>query len=305
MARPLKLVLVGNGSVGKTSIINRFVQDGFVRVYKQTVGIDFFQKTMRLRADTLVALQVWDIGGQSIQSDMLDGYITGADVVCVCYDVTDRRSFDDAEDWLRRVRKALARKDKGAASGGGASAEAVSSAAVATAVSSTAAAASSAKEDGGPSVATSAASASSAPPSVSAHIYLVGNKIDLAHLRRVPETDHQRFVQREGLQGGFFVSAQSGDAVTRSFVVAAARAVGVELSEYELSFHDRVLSVTIASDMLVGGHAGEADSRGEDRAVAEMLREDEEAEARRLKMVEEARRKEREGASGGCGCVVM
>ena len=38
----VKLILLGNGSVGKTSIISRFTDDGFAKVYKQTVGLDFF-----------------------------------------------------------------------------------------------------------------------------------------------------------------------------------------------------------------------------------------------------------------------
>ena len=53
-----KLVLLGNGSVGKTSIIARFVSDGFARVYKQTVGLDFFEKRLELRGDKRVMIQV-------------------------------------------------------------------------------------------------------------------------------------------------------------------------------------------------------------------------------------------------------
>lgn len=53
-----KLILLGNGSVGKSSIICRFVDDGFTRVYKQTVGLDFFEKRLNLRGDKRVLLQV-------------------------------------------------------------------------------------------------------------------------------------------------------------------------------------------------------------------------------------------------------
>ena len=75
-----KLVLLGNGSVGKTSIISRFVEDGFEKVYKQTIGIDFFEKLVPIRGDTRMKLQVWDIGGQSISSKMLPRYIYGSTV---------------------------------------------------------------------------------------------------------------------------------------------------------------------------------------------------------------------------------
>ena len=90
-----KLILLGNGSVGKTSIIGRFTDDGFQRVYKQTIGLDFFEKRVTVKGNQQITLQVWDIGGQSIASKMLPKYIHGTQVVFLCYDVTDRASFDD------------------------------------------------------------------------------------------------------------------------------------------------------------------------------------------------------------------
>ena len=110
----LKLCLVGNGSAGKTSICTRFREDGFQRVYRQTVGIDFYEKPLRVRGAP-VTLQVWDIGGQSLGSRMLGQYVWGAGLVFLCYDVTDAQSFADAEDWL-----ALVRKPPAPGSGGGA-----------------------------------------------------------------------------------------------------------------------------------------------------------------------------------------
>lgn len=108
-AQAMKLVLCGNGSVGKSSIIRRFVADGFDRQYKQTVGLDFFEKAMRLKGDEMTTLQVWDIGGQSIASAMLDKYMGGAHVVFLCYDITDTRSFADVDRWLAKARAAAAK----------------------------------------------------------------------------------------------------------------------------------------------------------------------------------------------------
>ncbi|DAZ94740.1 TPA: hypothetical protein N0F65_011556 [Lagenidium giganteum] len=97
----IKLVLLGNGSVGKSSLIARFVDDGFTRVYKQTIGLDFFEKKLHFPRDQRLVLQVWDIGGQSINSKMLDKYLYGVDVAFLCYDVTDAQSFQDLDDWCR------------------------------------------------------------------------------------------------------------------------------------------------------------------------------------------------------------
>ena len=58
----VKVVLLGNGATGKSSIIARLVQDGFKRAYKQTVGLDFIERTIVVR-DHKIHLQIWDIGG--------------------------------------------------------------------------------------------------------------------------------------------------------------------------------------------------------------------------------------------------
>ena len=107
-----KLVLLGNGSVGKTSLCARFRDDGFARVYAQTVGVDFYERRLRVRGRD-VALQVWDVGGQSLASAMMPQYVFGAGVVFLCYDVTDAQSFADVEDWLGLVDRTCAVSRRG------------------------------------------------------------------------------------------------------------------------------------------------------------------------------------------------
>ena len=58
-----KLVFLGDQSVGKTSIITRFMYDKFDSTYQATIGIDFLSKTMYLD-DRVVRLQLWDTAGQ-------------------------------------------------------------------------------------------------------------------------------------------------------------------------------------------------------------------------------------------------
>ena len=100
-----KLILLGDGAVGKTSIALRFTEDHFATQYKQTIGLDFFMKRIVLPGDIHIAMQVWDIGGQSIGSKMLGNYIYGAQVVLLCYDITNYQSFQNLEDWYRLVRR--------------------------------------------------------------------------------------------------------------------------------------------------------------------------------------------------------
>jgi len=100
-----KIVILGDGAVGKTSITNRFVDDHFARQYKQTIGVDFFIKRVVLPGDVHVALQIWDIGGQTIGSEMIGNYIYGSHAVLLVYDITNYQSFQNLEDWHGMVEK--------------------------------------------------------------------------------------------------------------------------------------------------------------------------------------------------------
>ena len=93
-----KVILIGNGTVGKTSLVRRFIEEDFGHSYKQTIGLDFFIKQLVLPGDVQVALQVWDIGGQTIGGKMLGNYIYGAQAVLLVYDMTNYNSFEDLED---------------------------------------------------------------------------------------------------------------------------------------------------------------------------------------------------------------
>jgi Ras-related protein Rab-28 len=74
-------VVLGDGAVGKTSVVMKFCQDHFAKRYKQTLGVDLFLKKIVLPGDVHVALSIWDIGGQQIGSKMLHNYIFGAQAI--------------------------------------------------------------------------------------------------------------------------------------------------------------------------------------------------------------------------------
>lgn len=84
-----KVVILGDGAVGKTSLTSRFCEDHFAASYKQTIGVDWFIKRVVLPGDVHVALQIWDIGGQTIGSKMVSNYIYGAQAVLLVYDITN------------------------------------------------------------------------------------------------------------------------------------------------------------------------------------------------------------------------
>ena len=109
--KQFKIILLGDGAVGKTSIAKRFSDDQFNQIYKQTVGVDFFIRRLKVPPNFNLALQLWDIGGQSIGSKMITNYITGAHAVILCYDITNYDSFVNLEDWHRLVLQAFDKKE--------------------------------------------------------------------------------------------------------------------------------------------------------------------------------------------------
>jgi len=104
-----KIILLGDGAVGKTSIALRFAEDSFNQIYKQTVGVDFFIRRISIPPNYEVALQLWAIGGQSIGSKMISNYISGAHAILLCYDITNFESFANLEDWYRIVTQTFAK----------------------------------------------------------------------------------------------------------------------------------------------------------------------------------------------------
>lgn len=98
------LSICGDGSVGKSTITAAFKSDGFLPVYKQTVGVDFYEKQLQIRGDSVVSLRLWDIGGQSIRSKNLKSYLSHSNAIMLVYDVTNKESFNNLDDWLMQVR---------------------------------------------------------------------------------------------------------------------------------------------------------------------------------------------------------
>ncbi|PKI82352.1 GTPase Ryh1 [Malassezia vespertilionis] len=101
--RKFKLVFLGEQSVGKTSLITRFMYDTFDANYQATIGIDFLSKTMYLD-DRTVRLQLWDTAGQERFRSLIPSYIRDSSVAIVVYDVTSRDSFKSTSKWVEDVR---------------------------------------------------------------------------------------------------------------------------------------------------------------------------------------------------------
>jgi len=101
--KKFKLVFLGEQSVGKTSLITRFMYDTFDNTYQATIGIDFLSKTMYLD-DRTVRLQLWDTAGQERFRSLIPSYIRDSSVAVVVYDVTNAKTFEQTRKWVDDVR---------------------------------------------------------------------------------------------------------------------------------------------------------------------------------------------------------
>ncbi|XP_030069808.1 ras-related protein Rab-10 isoform X2 [Microcaecilia unicolor] len=99
----VKLVMAGDSSVGKTSILRRYVDDpdpSFIA----TIGIDFKIKTVTID-ETMLKLQIWDTAGQERFHTLSVSYFRGAQGFVLVYDITNSDSFKNIEYWMKDILK--------------------------------------------------------------------------------------------------------------------------------------------------------------------------------------------------------
>uniref|UniRef100_A0A8C2A6N6 Calcium release activated channel regulator 2A n=1 Tax=Cyprinus carpio TaxID=7962 RepID=A0A8C2A6N6_CYPCA len=102
--RLFKIVLVGNSSVGKTSLLRRFCDNCFHSGTCATVGIDYSVKTLTVD-NSQVALQMWDTAGQERYRSITKQFFRKADGVVVVYDITNEQTFTAVRHWLASVQE--------------------------------------------------------------------------------------------------------------------------------------------------------------------------------------------------------
>lgn len=95
----LKLVLLGDGRVGKTSIRKKYLGLGFPTEYLETLGADFSIKTTKFHNLDL-RYQIWDIAGQPRFNQIRKSFYMGAQAALILYDVSERKSLSSLTNWI-------------------------------------------------------------------------------------------------------------------------------------------------------------------------------------------------------------
>ena len=100
----IKIMLLGDKSVEKTSLTIRCISGFFLEDLKLTIGVDFYSKIINID-NKKIKLQIWDFGGEQRFRFLLHQYCKGANGAFFLYDITNRLSLDHLPDWTQIIRE--------------------------------------------------------------------------------------------------------------------------------------------------------------------------------------------------------
>ena len=100
----VKIMFIGNSSVGKTSIIKRYSKNIFSTSYISTLGIDFESKNINIDNKT-INLQIWDTAGQEKYKVLSKNYYNNSNAFIIVYDITNLESFESVMNWIEQIKE--------------------------------------------------------------------------------------------------------------------------------------------------------------------------------------------------------
>ena len=99
-----KMILIGDSGVGKTNILNRYVNDTFSETTKSTVGVELGTKVEEYN-NTKIKVQIWDTAGQERYKSITKTYYKGAKGAFIVYDITNKDTFKNVDKWIQDLRE--------------------------------------------------------------------------------------------------------------------------------------------------------------------------------------------------------
>ena len=105
-----QILLIGDSSVGKTSLIQRYANGIFKEEYLATVGLDYYTKQEMIN-NINVLVKLWDTAGQERFKALTPNYFRNAEGVVLAYDVTNSESFDNLKFWINSIKSNLGEKN--------------------------------------------------------------------------------------------------------------------------------------------------------------------------------------------------
>lgn len=99
----LKIGLIGDSQIGKTSLMVKYVEGSFDEDYIQTLGVNFMDKKIQIR-NTVITFSIWDLGGQKEFINMLPLVSNDAVAILFMFDLTRKSTLNSIKEWYRQVR---------------------------------------------------------------------------------------------------------------------------------------------------------------------------------------------------------
>jgi len=109
MSLKYKVCVFGDGGVGKTTFVNRYLTGLFKSEYKITIGADFFMKKFNY-AQKQITLQIWDFAGEEKFRFLLPRYVEGSNGAIFMYDITRHSSISNIYEWLNIFKEGFDKK---------------------------------------------------------------------------------------------------------------------------------------------------------------------------------------------------
>ena len=98
-----QLLIIGDGSVGKTSILRRFIQNTFSSNYITTLGVDFYTKDIILDQKK-IHLKIWDTAGQERYRSLTRGFFKNGQGILIVFSINDKESFNGLNYWIDSIK---------------------------------------------------------------------------------------------------------------------------------------------------------------------------------------------------------
>ncbi|MFW9822584.1 MAG: Rab family GTPase [Candidatus Thorarchaeota archaeon] len=101
-----KIIVAGDGGVGKTTLLHRYIENRFYFDTKMTIGVEIFNKIITFEKGSYCSLQIWDFSGQERFRFLLDSFVMGAKGALVLFDLTKNpRLLERIDDWVNLIQK--------------------------------------------------------------------------------------------------------------------------------------------------------------------------------------------------------
>ena len=98
-----KILIIGDTSIGKTSLIHRYISNKFSEDINSSIGLDYKEKMVQISSDNKVVLRLWDTAGSEKFRSIAQSYFRNSDGIILCFDTSDSNSFNNLKGWVNYI----------------------------------------------------------------------------------------------------------------------------------------------------------------------------------------------------------